>query len=402
VRDEHREIVKARILDEDTFVRAVFSGRRRGCALSWRQVTVRPVAIRGERHLQFSYLDDKQDITRNYTDEAEHMLDELLSMPFSSIDVRTTEGPLQVQVTRKGRFIVHQHKAPVQSIQPSLEHDRRKDLPLPVDKPDPFLQAIGIMARSGRVRARMRSKFRQINEFLRLLTETGDWRRGERPLQIIDCGCGSAHLTFSVYHYLNHILRVPAYVVGVDVNEALIGRQIEQVRELGWEGIRFEASSVIDFQPDTAPDVVLALHACDTATDEALARAVQWGSEMLFAVPCCQHHLQQQLRGPAVPEVFHPVLRHGILRERMGDLLTDAFRAGLLRIAGYQADVVEFISTEHTAKNLMIRAVRSEAVDRVSAAREYGALCAYWGVEPYLAKLLGVGLAGRVDTSPNA
>jgi hypothetical protein len=145
---------------------------------------------------------------------------------------------------------------------------------------------------------------------------------------------------------------------------------------------------MIDFQPAGPPDVVLALHACDTATDEALAQAIRWQCKMVFCAPCCHHHLQQQLQGHQSPSLYEPVLRHGVLSERLGDILTDALRALILRIMGYQADVIEFISTEHTAKNVMIRAIRSVQPGDPRFVREYRALTDLWPVTPYLEQLL--------------
>jgi SAM-dependent methyltransferase len=386
--EDYQQLVRQHILDEETFVRATFGGRRRGHTVPWRKVIVRPVLIKEKRHLQFSYLDEKQDITKNYAEQAEERLEELLLAPFRSIHVQTTGGSLQVQFTRKGRAIVHQRAAAEQAAKPSLAHDRRKQVILPADKPDPFLHAVGVMTQEGKVRAQRRKKFQQINEFLKLLAETGDWRAGEQPLRIVDCGCGDAYLTFAAYHYFNHVLHVPARVTGIDTNVELVERQAKRGRTLGWEGLSFQVSSIIAFQPSAPPDIVLALHACDTATDEALAQAVRWQSRTILSVPCCHHHLQQQIKGQTTPEQFRLVLRHNILRERLGDILTDGFRAQILRIMGYRTDVVEFVSTEHTARNLMIRAVRAGRPGNHRAVKEYEALRTYWQVEPYLAELL--------------
>ena len=389
---DHERLVKGHILEDGTLVRAVFSGRRRGHTCPWIEVVIRPVRIGNKRQLQFSYFDGKKDVTKNYTDQAEAVLDELLALPFTSIQVNTADSAVQVQITRKGKAIVHRH-GPVQHRTPSLQHDRHKKLMLPVDRPDPFLRAIGIMTQEGKVRARARKKFQQINEFLKLVVETGEWSEGDRPLRIIDCGCGKAYLTFAVYHYFNHILGVPIKVLGVDVNRELLDKQAEQGRALGWDGLSFQVSSILDFQPTEPPDVVLALHACDTATDEALAQAIRWQSDRIYTVPCCHHHLQQQMRQGTAPVQLRPILRHGALRERLGDILTDGLRAQILRIMGYRTDVIEFVSTEHTAKNLMIRAVKSAPRGDRQAIHEYEALTEFCQVRPYLAQLLDHELA---------
>jgi len=388
--DRYTEIIKDGILDEATFVQAVFGGRRRGHTVPWNRVVIRPVLIRDKRRAQFSYLEATKDITKNYTrDEVGDKVDELLALPFKSISLQTIEHDIQVQITNKGKAIIHQHKAPEGRELPSLGHDRQKTLILPPDRPDPFLQKIGIMTQKGQVRADMQKKLRQINEFLERLAETGELEKLERfPLTIVDCGCGSAHLTFAVYHYLNHLLNLPAHLIGIDVNEGLLRTRAEQVHTLGWENLTFQAISIIDYSPPTPPDIVLALHACDTATDEALAQGIKWQSRLILSAPCCHHHLQQQLARRPPPSQFIPVLRHGVFKERVGDILTDTFRALLLRTMGYRTDIVEFVSTEHTGKNLMIRAVKSSEPGHRQAIREYRDLKEFWQVTPYLEGLL--------------
>jgi SAM-dependent methyltransferase len=384
---------RAQVLDNvasnTDFIKATFSGRRRGYELAWRRVTVRPVAIRGERLLQFSYLDERQATTKNYAgSEAAAKLEALLDLPFSQIHVMTTEEDLQVQISRKGKVRVHHHAAPESRSAPSLDHDRRKPRLLSADAPDPFLQAVGIQTASGRIRASKRRKFRQIHEFLRLITETDELAQVESPVRIVDCGCGSADLTFAIFHYLSHELERAVEAVGIDVKEELLAKQNQLARDLGWRDLRFEASRIIDYTPPWRPDVVLALHACDTATDEALAQAVRWDARLIFSAPCCHHDLQAQLEALPTPEIFEPVVRHGILKERIGDVLTDSFRAQILRILGYRTDIVEFISPEHTDKNLMIRAVKTAAPGDAQFIAAYRDLIDFWGVTPYLARLL--------------
>lgn len=390
-----RDQVRDLILDEDAFVQATFSGRRRGYELPWRRVTVRPVAIRGERHVQISYIDERQDVTKNFTGEAVvGKIDELVALPFSQIHVVTTTGEVQVRISRKGIARVHQTQTSGVREAPRLAHDRRKERLLPADEPDPFLQAVGIQTEAGHLRADKRRKYRQIDEFLRLVVGTAELEDLQPPVRIVDCGCGSADLTFAAFHYLNHIRGVPAEAVGVDIKADLVARHNALAGALGWQDtLHFEVSRIVDYQPVAPPDIVLALHACDTATDEALAQAVGWNAKLIFSAPCCHHDLQAQMSEHPMPPVFTPVLRHGILKERLGDVLTDSFRAQILRILGYRTDVVQFVSSEHTARNLMIRAVKTLPLGEPQQVAEYHALASYWEVKPYLAHLLAAQLA---------
>lgn len=389
---DYQAQVQERIFNEETFVKASFSGRQRSHQIHWQRVTVRPVEIKGRRHLQFSYFTDRRDVTKNYAgDEIAAQVDALLQAGFANIYVQSIADAIQITINRKGQAAVVCHQTPAPG-PPSLQHDRPKDLIFPADRPDPFLQAIGLMTQDGHIRASTSRKFRQINEFLKLAVDTGELTRLPPPIRIVDCGCGSAHLTFAVYHYLNHILGRPAQLTGVDTNAELLQRQTESAKSLGWDGLTFVASSVIDFYPPTPVDIVIALHACDTATDEALAQAVKWGAKLILSAPCCHHHLQAQLDVGAAAVEMRPLLEQGILKERLGDVLTDTFRALLLRANGYRTDVVEFVSPEHTSKNLLIRAVKTGQTENVlnslESKAEYEALKKFLGVEPYLEKLL--------------
>jgi SAM-dependent methyltransferase len=217
--------------------------------------------------------------------------------------------------------------------------------------------------------------------------DDADLRSTGRELTILDCGCGSSYLTLAVHHYLNDVLSLPARITGVDVNEEVIRKSVERSERLGAEGIAFACSRIRGI--DARPDIVLALHACDTATDEAIAQAVRSEAKLLLSVPCCHHDLNAQIRAEGPADVLRPLLRHGILRERAADLVTDAFRALALRIMGYRTDVVEFVSTEHTARNLMIRAVRGLPLGEAAFVREYLALKEFWGVGPYIEAAMG-------------
>lgn len=401
--EEYKERVKLIALDEETFVRLTMRGKLRARDVLWRQVIVRPVLIKNEHHLQFSYFNDKQDISKNYAgSEASQKLDEVLAMPFSTIHVQSTAEDVVVQITKKGKAILHRNEVVDAGRKPDLAHDLSKNLPLPANTPDSFLQAIGIMDEQGKVRPSMQGKFSQVNEFLKLLDHTGELERfehtSEQPVNILDCGCGSAYLSLATYHYLNNIRHIPARLVGIDVNETLVKKDNVHSEQLGFTDACFRTSAIIDYKPDVPPDIVLALHACDTATDEAIAQGILWRSRLILCAPCCHHDLNQQLH---TAEPFSPVLRHGILKQRMADILTDAFRALVLRIMGYKTDVVEFVSSEHTDKNLLIRAVRQDNQNRDNASfvQEYVELKRFWAVTPYVEKLLGEQFMARCKQS---
>jgi SAM-dependent methyltransferase len=372
-------------------VRATFSGRQSGAVFEWTKVVVRPVQVKGTLQWQVSHFDEEKDTTKNYAaDEMGVKIDALLSLPFKNIHVETTIGRLEVRITKRGKVLLHETLSAELRASADLSHDREKKKVLSLGDSAPFLEAVGILTKGGKIKADRQGKFRQINEFLRLVEETGAFAEGtEECVHIVDCGCGNAYLTFAIYHYVTNVLRLPADVVGIDVKGDLLERHREKARALGWDRLTFEVGSIADFQPGVTPDAVLALHACDTATDDALARGIRWNSRLIMTAPCCQHELQQQLSHMPVPSPFRAVSRHGILDERLGDILTDTFRAAILRIMGYRTDVIQFVSTEHTAKNLMIRAVKTSESGSVHSVEEYQALKEYWDVTPYLERLLG-------------
>jgi SAM-dependent methyltransferase len=385
---EYKEQIKRLVLDEQEFVRFTMKGRTQDAGMPWRQVIVRPVLIKDEPYLQFSYFSQKQDITKNYRgSQAIQKLDEVLALPFNYLFVQTTIEDLRMQITPKGKVILHRDKATKAMREPQLAHDASKKLLLPADRPDSFLHATSIMDDQGRVRPSMQGKFSQINEFLKLLEHTGELERFETtPVCILDCGCGSAYLSFATYHYLNNVRGIPAQLTGIDTNATLIEKDNRQSEELGFTHACFQKSAIIDYVPQEPPDIVLALHACDTATDEAIYQGIVSDSRLIICAPCCHHHLHGQMH-PVKP--FNSIFQDGILKQRLSEILTDTFRALVLRIMGYKTDVIEFVSPEHTDKNLMIRAVRRTQRDKARYVQEYLDLKTFWSVTPYLETLLG-------------
>jgi len=387
--DDYKQLIQKRILAQETFVRAVFSGEQKGKFVQWVKVTVRPVGIKGEFNLQFSYFDEKKDITKNYSlADAETKVDELLAIPFRNIFIESGAGNVQVNFSKKGKALISKSKP--STVDTDLSHDRYKDRLLTPENAAPFLKTIGILTQDGRIKAGMQRKYKQINEFLRLLDETASFSTwAGPPIHVIDFGCGSGHLTFAVYYYLREVLGLDAHVVGVDLKSELLNQLQAKSEAMGWVGLAFKVGSIADYETDVPPDVVLALHACDTATDDALAKGIQWESKVIVCAPCCQHELQAQLSKIPAPKQMLPVFQDGILSERMGDILTDTFRATTLRIMGYRTDVTQFVPIEHTAKNLMIRSVKTSDTGNERWVEEYRSLKSFWKVTPYLERLLG-------------
>ena len=375
------------LLDPRGLVRAVASGRRHNAEVKWRRVELRPVQLKSGLRLQIVEYDERQAHTRNvgYEDEAEHAVDDLLAMGFGNWHIKGVTSEIQVRITRKGEAQVHRVLA--RQADQSLSHNKSK--PRLLDADDPFWQAVGIAGTDGKVKPSRQDKYRQVEEFVRELDTVlkPELVPAGRALRVVDLGCGNAHLSFAAYRYLTKTRGLDVDLVGVDVKRQARERNKSLAAELGWAGIRFVEGTIADAPVDGA-DVVLALHACDTATDDALARAVAWQAPVVLAAPCCHHDIQAQLRSHPTPGAYGMITRHGILRERLGDILTDAFRAALMRMAGYRVEVVEFVPSQHTPRNTMLRAIRTGAPPDAAVTAQYTELVETWGVRPHLAALI--------------
>ena len=395
--------MRSLLLDDQVLVRAVASGRRRGEEPRWRRVELRYVDLKAGRHLQVTAYDATQAHTSNHAvgDPARDAVDDLLDVPFANWHVETTTEQHQVRVTKKLEAAVHT-SARAEEVEVERGHDRAKSRLLPED--DPVLVALGISDRQGRIKPSRQAKYRQVEEFLRLLDasvtdalEAGALRRPtpEEPLRVVDLGCGNAYLGFAAHRYLTHVRGLPATMTGVDVKEQSREHNTAVAEGLGVaDSTSFVVGTIGGAELPEAPEVVLALHACDTATDEALARAVAWDASLVLAAPCCHHDIAAQLRRNPTPAPYSLLTRHGILRERFADTLTDALRASILRVLGYRVDVVEFVESKHTPRNTLLRAVRTGSPVKGGSVRtDYDGLVAQWGVHPRLAELVGDRLA---------
>src|SRR4051794_26146019 len=314
------------ILDDETLVRAVASGRRRGAQPPWRRVELRYVDLKAGRHLQVTAYDDAQAHTSNHAvgEPARAALDDLLDQPFGNWHVETTTETHQLRVTKKGEAVVHT-RAREAELGVDREHDRDKGRLLPED--DPVFRALGLSDHEGRMKPSRQGKYRQVEEFLRILDASVADAMGKghlrspsagEPLQIVDLGCGNAYLTFVTERFLTHVRGLPVHLTGIDQREQSREHNQEIARDLGVDAT-FVAASIAGADPTAQPDVVLALHACDTPTDDALPRAIEWGPPLILAAPCCHHDIAAQLRRTPTPAPYAMLTRHGILRERFAD-----------------------------------------------------------------------------------
>jgi SAM-dependent methyltransferase len=390
--------MRTHLLDPDVLVRAVASGKQRGSDPAWRRAELRYVDLKAGRHLQVTTYDATQAHTHNHPvgDGARDAVDALLDEPFANWHVDTVTESHQLRVTKPNVAVVTSAER-AEPAEVERGHDRDKERLLPAD--DPLFRALGLADGEGRIKPSRQAKVRQVEEFLRLLDsaisaaiDKGHLRRptADDPLRVVDLGCGNAYLTFAAHRFLSDVRGLPVRLTGVDVKEQSREHNTAVATELGIDA-HFVVGSIGDAVLDPAPEVVLALHACDTATDEALARAVGWGAPLVLAAPCCHHDVAAQLRKSPTPAPYAMLTRHGILRERLADTLTDAIRASLLRQQGYRVDVVQFVESQHTPRNTMLRATRTGGpVAGGGVRKEYDELVSSWGITPRLAELLGV------------
>lgn len=368
--------------------RIVLTGRRRNMQTSTQRIDIRPVIIKEVLHFQVSTSDGKAVTTKNYL-PADLPIAMYLNAGYSNVLIEALHESFSLQISKKDE--------PLISIKPGaaqidLSHDRKKARLL--DPADPFLLEVGITDVHGKVKPSKMDKYMQVEEFLRLLTptlnqgiEAGHLSKPtvDKPLTIVDLGCGHAYLTFAAHQFLM-AQGMNIKVVGIDIRTASRDRNNEIARKLGiTDSIEFLAEEISETSLKKA-DVAIALHACDTATDDAIAWALRSDATMLMIAPCCHHDIQSQLTDS--PEPWSLITRYGIMRERLADLLTDAFRMQLLKVRGFRVEAIEFVGGEHTPRNLMIRAVKTNSpVDPIEIAR-YEEMTSIWKVKPALARLI--------------
>lgn len=381
----YKQLIK-QIIQSEELIKLVFSDKRSKTS-DLRKVIVRPVLIRGKKLFQFSFFDSKKDISTNYQLKViDYELNKVYRFQFININIETKSKMITIQINERNKIKISEVYKSIPTSKINLNHNREKSYILPIDSP--FFKEIGISTNNGRIKADKYKKFQQINEFLKIIRDSIGKNSITAEFNIVDFGCGNAQLTFSIYYYLNYVLNTRSTIIGVDIKEDLIQKHNKLAKELNWSGIEFINSKIIEFNTKVKPNIVIALHACDTATDETIAQAINWNSKYIFVAPCCHHNLQSQMNQKLPPNMMQLFYKYGILKERLGDILTDTFRATILRTYGYETDIVQFTSIEHTSKNLLIKAVKNEETLGKGAVNDYIELKKFWGLKPYLEKLI--------------
>lgn len=356
------------------------------------KVKIRPVLIREELLFQETAYRGTQAFHENFT--AEQLTDRIctaLQEQFRQGEFSAKTLQATALVSKKGKLtlkVKNSGKAPrtaaseEEELQ-ALAHNRTKHYILEEGKPVDFLVGLGVQTPDGRVTRARFDKFRQINRYLEFIEDVIDELPKDRTIRIIDFVCGKSYLTFAMYYYLHELQHRDIQVTGLDLKTDVIRHCNELAEKLGYDRLKFERGDISTYEGTDVADMVVTLHACDLATDYALDKAVKWGARVILAVPCCQHELNRQIKC----DPLKPVLKYGIIKERVAALLTDALRANLLEQQGYETQILEFIDMEHTPKNLLIRAVKKNGM-RPKKSADIGTVEELLHVAPTLEKLL--------------
>ena len=319
------------------------------------KIKVRPVAMKDNIEYQVSEFIGRKVFHKNYKkDELKKKITDWMQEDYKQAQFTMTDATAQI-LSGKHSQTVKYKKCKEVRVQRDLSHNRTKRYILPEGTPVGFLIDLGVMTKEGKIVRQKYDKYRQINRFLEFVEDILPQLSKEREQTIIDFGCGKSYLTFAMYYYLKELKGYDIRIIGLDLKEDVIAHCNELKDKYGYGKLSFLVGDIASYTDVDAVDMVVTLHACDTATDYALAKAVQWGAKVILSVPCCQHEANRMMEN----ELLQPVLQYGILKERMAAIMTDAVRANLLTAKGYDTQILEFIDMEHTPKNLLIRAVRT-------------------------------------------
>lgn len=353
------------------------------------KVKIRPVLLKNELVFQASEHRGAQVFHINHKkEELIDKLPEYFEGLFKQVQIRTVNNNISILISKKGKVTIKKKLLTGKQIQPKqqvLTHNRKKRYLLPEDCKAPFLVDLGIMTPEGKIVNSRYDKFKQLNRYLEFIEDILPNLPKDKEIRIIDFGCGKSYLTFDTYYYLNEVKGYSVNIIGLDLKEDVIRRCNELRTSYGYDKLTFMRGDIANYSQEDPVDMVITLHACDTATDHAIAKAVSWGAKVILTVPCCQHELNRQMES----EVLEPILKYGLIKERMAALVTDGMRARLLEEYGYKVQVMEFIDIEHTPKNILIRAVKEkDAIPTKVSMESYEKLKEFLSVDPTLYQLL--------------
>lgn len=385
MKEEIRELLNKTVTID--LVEAVFSNptKKEVC----KKVKVRPLLLKEQLKFQVTRYCGNQVFHENL--EKEQLLQVCeewfleTDVWFKQLQLETRTKLATVLISKKGKVTVKEKKKQQvqQEFSLDLTHNRKKHYILQEGKPVPFLIDLGVMTKAGKIVRTKYDKFRQINRFLEFIEDVLPYLPKDRELTILDFGCGKSYLTFAMYYYLHELKQYPVRIIGLDLKRDVIAKCNTLSEQYGYDRLNFFEGDIASYEGVEQVDMVVTLHACDTATDHALYKAISWGAQVILSVPCCQHELNQTMK----PQGLEPLFRYGIIKERSAALFTDALRAKLLESQGYKAQILEFIEMEHTPKNLLIRAVKQKKKNP-AAMEEYTQLTNVLGADLTLGRLL--------------
>jgi SAM-dependent methyltransferase len=368
-------------IKSENFVRAVLSGRRRNMQTEYERIDIKPVLIKEELKWQIISSDGKKDITKNV--EIDFNFIQLFSSGYANLVVDTQTESYQVRISKKDEALVSVSKV---NLSRDLSHDRQKQRMLA--ESNQVFKALDMSDLLGRIKPSKMDKYKQVDEFLRLISQTLDTELLKQDeISVVDLGCGHAYLTFAAGEFLKDKYKKVS-ILGVDERDESKEHNEKVAQKLKVEA-KFIAAKISD-TPNQVVDIAIALHACDTATDDAIYWAVKNNAQVIMAAPCCMHELQTQIK--EAPEPWALLTKNGLVKERLVDLMTDSLRAQILKLLGYRVDIVEFIGGEHTARNILIRAVKTNQSSADIDKDRYQQMLSQWQIKPYLAKLLAAEL----------
>ena len=352
------------------------------------KIRVRPLEKKGELFFQLETFTKTQAFHENLTAKDACWKIAGYMERFGQMQIETVREECTVLVSKKGKVTVRRKKRKTEARPADRSHNRKKHYILEEGVPVPFLRDLGVMTEDGKIVRTKTDKFRQINRFLEFIEDILPRLEKGRELTILDFGCGKSYLTFAMYHYLHELRGYDIRIIGLDLKKDVIDHCGKLAEKYGYDKLTFLVGDIADYDGVDRVDMVVTLHACDTATDYALAKAVGWGAEVILSVPCCQHELNAQFAArDGCAEVLAPVMDYGLLRERFAALATDGLRAKYLEREGYETQVLEFIDMEHTPKNILLRAVKTGRKDG-RAAEEIRKCIEFLGAAPTLGRLL--------------